>query len=318
MHGRHIGVELSSNLAERGWVTVGALNGASLTKQSSPIIEPIVPLPSESFVWRCDDYPLTWTVWNTHKECEVHLIRNAEGICYVGDHIGHFVPGDFYLIGSELPHNWVTPLGERQVIVGRDVVLQFDEDRLRNASAFIPEMARIERLLTLARRGMVFHGAARKDGAALLEEIGQCSGLRRFAKLLELLHLLSRTKDFTTLSSGGFSPKLDERANRILAKVFQHLAENFANNVRLSVVARLAGMTETSFSRFFKEKTGNTFTRHITALRTGKACELLSRTDMPITEISGEVGYDNLSNFNRAFLAVQGMTPSQYRKLSRS
>ena len=76
-------------------------------------------------------------------------------------------------------------------------------------------------------------------------------------------------------------------------------------------------MTETSFSRFFKAKTGNTFSRHIAALRTGRACELLARSDMAVTEICGEVGYDNLSNFNRAFRIAHGMTPSAYRRLSR-
>lgn len=42
-----------------------------------PVYEPIAPPPAESFVWRCDDYPLPWTVWNNHPECEIHFIRNA-------------------------------------------------------------------------------------------------------------------------------------------------------------------------------------------------------------------------------------------------
>jgi AraC-like DNA-binding protein len=288
-----------------------------LRKPSLPVTEPIIPLPSESFIWRCDDYPLSWTVWNTHKECEVHLIRNAEGTCYVGDHIGHFSPGDLFLVGSQLPHNWMTPLEEGQFILNRDVVLQFDEDRLKSASSAFPEMAQMDRLLMLARRGMAFHGEARETGAAMLEEVGRCIGLQKVAKLLELLHLLSQTKDYTLLSSAYFSPNLDGRSSGILAEVFRYLAGNLGQNLRLSVVADIAGMTESSFSRFFKEKTGNTFTRHLTALRTGKACELLTRTKLPITEICGEVGYENLSNFNRAFREVRGMTPTQYRKLAR-
>lgn len=283
-----------------------------------PVREPIIPVPTESFVWRCDDYPLSWTVWNTHKECELHLIRNAEGTSYVGDHIGHFGPGDLYLIGAMLPHNWVTPLAEGHSIASRDVVLQFDEERLLSASTAIPELAQVGDLLVLARRGILFHGATRREGGAMLEDIGRCTGLRRFAKLLEVLHLLSRSTDYVLLSSGGFNPRLDDRASAILAEVFRYISENLSGDVRLSRIARIAGMSETSFSRFFKEKTGNTFTRHITALRTGKACELLARTDMPITSISGEVGYDNLSNFNRAFRTSRGMTPSHYRRMARA
>ena len=110
---------------------------------------------------------------------------------------------------------------------------------------------------------------------------------------------------------------MEEKSRGRSAEVFRYLSGNLGQELRLSVVADLAGMTESSFSRFFKDKTGNTFTRHLTALRTGKACELLTRTNLPITAICGEVGYENLSNFNRAFRGVRGMTPSQYRKLAR-
>lgn len=287
-------------------------------KPSLPVTEPIVPLPSESFVWRCDDYPLSRAVWNTHKECEVHLIRNAEGTCYVGDHIGHFSPGDLFFIGAELPHNWVTPLSNGQVIKGRDVVLQFDGDRLKSASSVMPEMSQLGRLLTEARRGMIFQGAARQAGAVMMEAIGTSCGLQKLAKLLDLLHLLSHTKEYILLSSAGFAPKLNEKSSGTLDEVFRYLSSNLGQDLRLSILADIAGMTESSFSRFFKDKTGNTFTRHLAVLRTAKACELLAQTNLPVTEICSEVGYKNLSNFNRAFREVRGMTPSSYRKLSRS
>jgi AraC-like DNA-binding protein len=45
-----------------------------------------------------------------------------------------------------------------------------------------------------------------------------------------------------------------------------------------------------------------------------KSCELLSKSDMPVTEICFESGFSNISNFNRRFHALKGMTPSDYRK----
>ena len=282
-----------------------------------PVSEAVIPVPSESFVWRRDDYPMPWSVWNAHPECEIHLIRNAEGTCYIGDHIGRFGPGDLFLIGPGLPHNWVTPLGAGERVKARDIVLQFDEHRLREASRVLPEVAQLDTLLLEARCGLAFTGEARTEAAQLLEEIGARRGIERLARFMDLLTVLSRATGRRRLSSGDFHPHLDEKTNRILAEVFQHLAENLSRDVRLSSVAQIAGMTETSFSRFFKAKTGNTFSRHVAALRTGRACELLARSDMAVTEICGEVGYDNLSNFNRAFRIAHGMTPSAYRRLSR-
>ncbi len=283
-----------------------------------PVGEAVVAAPSDSFVWRRDDYPLPHSVWNAHPECEIHLIRNAEGTCYIGDHISHFGPGDLFLIGPDLPHNWVTPLPSGETIEGRDILLQFDEQRILDASCLLPELGQIEPLLFAARRGLVFRDQARETGARLLEEIGALRGIERIARFLDLLGVLSRAPESECLSSFDFRPVLDGNTSRILAAVSQHLAENLSIGVRLSEAAQIAGMSETSFSRFFKAKTGNTFSRHVSALRTGKACELLARTDMAVTEICSEVGYDNLSNFNRTFRAVHGMTPSAYRKLARA
>ena len=165
---------------------------------------------------------------------------------------------------------------------------------------------------------MTFHGEARARGAALIEAIGVSSRLARLSKLFELLDLLCQTADYTVLSSAGFVPSMDVAANKVLADVFHYLAENLEGDVRLSRVASIAGMTETSFSRFFKKRTGNTFSRHLSELRIGKACGLLANTDLPVTEVCQDVGYANLSNFNRAFRELRGMTPSRYRSLSKT
>lgn len=283
-----------------------------------PVDEAVLATPAESFVWRRDDYPLPRSVWNAHSECEIHLIRNAEGTSYIGDHISHFVPGDLFLIGPEMPHNWVTPLPNGETIKGRDILLQFDEQKVLDASCLLPELSQVEPLLSAARRGVVFRGQAKETGARLLEEIGSLRGIERIARFLDLLSVLSKAPERECLSSIDFHPVLDGNTSKILAAVSQHLAENLSAGVRLSEVAQIAGMTDSSFSRFFKARTGNTFSRHLSALRTGKACELLSRTDMAVTEICAEVGYDNLSNFNRTFRVVHGMTPSAYRKLTRA
>ncbi|MFQ6192457.1 helix-turn-helix domain-containing protein, partial [Bifidobacterium longum] len=49
-------------------------------------------------------------------------------------------------------------------------------------------------------------------------------------------------------------------------------------------------------------------------LRVGRACRLLTCTNMPIAKIQQLSGYTNASNFNRRFLEETGMTPSQYRR----
>ena len=72
-------------------------------------------------------------------------------------------------------------------------------------------------------------------------------------------------------------------------------------------------MSQSTFSRSFSRATGSNFTEFMSRFRISKACELLLQTDRPIADIAFEVGFNNLSNFNRRFLEVKKTTPSQLR-----
>ena len=63
--------------------------------------------------------------------------------------------------------------------------------------------------------------------------------------------------------------------------------------------------------------TGNTYSDHLGSLRIWTARKLLAETNMPITDVCYEAGFNNISNFNRAFLRAAGIVPSHYRKAMR-
>ncbi len=282
-----------------------------------PVFEHVMTDARNSFLWRCDDYPWERNVWNFHPEYEIHLIRNATGVTLVGDFIGQFEPGHLAIVGSGLPHDWVTEVKPGEVIRGRDIVLQFDAERVRSAAAVLPELHEVDAFLTRALRGLAFTGETRRLGAQLLEDLGQAHGLERLSIFLQLLQLLSRSSEYTVLSSADFAPALDPMTLSLIQRALAYVFENLATDIRISDVAELVGMSESAFSRFFKKNSGNSFTDHVTKLRIGRACELLANSNLPVTDICYEVGYSNISNFNRTFLRQRGHTPSAYRRLAR-
>ncbi|WP_217571039.1 AraC family transcriptional regulator [Mesorhizobium sp. GbtcB19] len=282
-----------------------------------PAFEHIVTEASDSFLWRLDDYPWERNVWNFHPEYEIHLLRKSSGVVLVGDHIGEFGPGYLTIVGGGLPHDWVTAVQPGELIEGRDIVLQFDPERLRGSSGLLPELRELEPFLERSLRGMVFHGQTALDGAELMERMGEVHGLARFRLFLELLDLLATTDEYALLSSPDFSPLLDAESLDIIQRSLTYLFQHFAEDLKLPEVAQLAGMSESTFSRFFQKNTGNSFSDHVAKLRLWQACKLLADTEIPITDICFQVGYMNISNFNRAFLRKHKMTPSSYRKLSR-
>ena len=73
-------------------------------------------------------------------------------------------------------------------------------------------------------------------------------------------------------------------------------------------------MSNSVFSQFFKRNTGHGFVRYVNRMRINRACMLLTKTEMPVTDICFETGFNNISNFNRQFRAFCGLTPSEYRR----
>ena len=292
------------------------MSSTVLPRDKTPVVEHVVTDAAESFLWRLDDYPWARNVWNIHPEYEIHLVRNASGVALVGDGIERFEPGYLAMVGSGLPHDWVTPVVAGERIVGRDIVLQFDPARIREAATTFPELVELEPLLHLALRGLAFHGETRRVGAECLEAMGQVRGLERLILLMRLLQLMASRNEYRVLSSPGFSPTRNNEAQGAMQQVLTHLVENFTQDIRLPDLARQLGMSEWAFSRFFKKNTGNSFTDYLTTLRIGFACKLLADTTRPVTDVCFEAGYANVSNFNRVFRAQRGMTPSAYRRLA--
>ena len=77
-------------------------------------------------------------------------------------------------------------------------------------------------------------------------------------------------------------------------------------------------MSPAAFSRFFRRAMGRTFTDYLTELRVTTACTLLRESDDPITSVAEQAGFANLANFNRRFLQRKAMTPSEYRRATRT
>ena len=76
-------------------------------------------------------WPTDLCRWHSHPEYELHLILETQGKVFVGDYIGEFVPGTLFLIGPNLPHNWITDeFGAYESVVTRDMLIQFSHDSI--------------------------------------------------------------------------------------------------------------------------------------------------------------------------------------------
>ncbi len=105
------------------------------------------------------------------------------------------------------------------------------------------------------------------------------------------------------------------QGNPAVARARVYLSENYSNPIlMLQDVAKVAGMSSSRFSTVFAQETGYTFTEYLSALRIGKAKELLQATSMKSSEIALLAGYNDPHYFSYIFKKSTGLTPSEYRR----
>jgi AraC family transcriptional regulator len=134
--------------------------------------------------------------------------------------------------------------------------------------------------------------------------------------LLELLRAMLQSQRNIALEA----EKLPEarRATRLelLRRLFltrDYLHASFADNVDIEAMAKIAGLSPYHFIRKFKAAFHETPHSYLRRLRLQKASELLRQTELPITEICYEVGFQSLGSFSNLFQKQNGLSPSAYR-----
>ena len=99
-----------------------------------------------------------------------------------------------------------------------------------------------------------------------------------------------------------------------LNRIVEYIYFNVSGDITLRDISTEFNIKENQFNKLLMGYTGLGFKEFVNAIRIEKAIVLLNRIDMNITEIAFEIGYENIRTFNRAFLKMTGLSPSQYRK----
>jgi AraC-like DNA-binding protein len=287
-----------------------------------PPLEIIPPHPQYSFRSLTHDYPSPICGWGHHPEYEIHLIRDSTGSFIAGDHIGTFTPGQVTLMGPNLPHDWVSDLEPGVVILDRDAVIQFTDEWIRELQRHMPELLGLNAVLQKSKRGLLFSGESARVAAEGIMNVVRTEGVTQLAHLFTVLAAFAAAPDHerTMLASEwhAVGDDSDPAGRNAVEAGLSYIFENLTGDIRLSVAAKLAYMSEPTFSKYFKKASGTTFSDMVKKLRIAHARRLLDSSDLPISEVAAESGYRNLANFNRQFLAEVGMTPTAYRKLDSS
>ena len=271
--------------------------------------------PPETGTVRClaHGFPTPLARWHVHDDYELHLITATSGKTFVGDWIGPFQPGHLVLVGPRLPHNWVSFDVPEGGVAERDLVIHFRHEPIVNAAQHLPELAELLPLLDRARYGIEFFEFSER-ALAHWHAIKRGKGVERFAAFCAFLAELARCTDYRLLSSVQMRGEADDTDSDQLDALVNRIMRDYAQPLSAAELAAELGMTESRFSRFFRRATGNSFPDFVNRIRVSRAGQLLMESDRLVSHICYDVGFNNVANFNRRFLEVKGVTPSEFRR----
>ena len=278
-----------------------------------PGLELVSVSSNESFKAWSHGYPYRTVRWHYHPEYEIHLVTHTTGTFMVGDHVGPFAPGHLVLVGPNLPHNWVSDITPGEVISQRCVVLQFTRENLATATTTFPELMELQGLLSDARRGVEFGSKLCPKVHDLLTALVAATGVRRLVFFLDILDRLARYGSRRLLLSPTYQPDPGGYLAGTMNYVLTYIASHLDDDLSQGKLAAMCGQSPSALSRLFQRHTEMSYSEYVNRLRVDHACHLLMSTSKPISDICYEVGFNNLSNFNRRFLDHKGMPPSRFR-----
>jgi AraC-like DNA-binding protein len=253
------------------------------------------------------DFPLHY-----HEEFELNFIQHAKGARrMVGDHMEEIDETELVLVGPNLQHAWFTHKCKSDEIW--EITIQFHKDMFDEKLLRRNQLGFIKSMFEKSLRGILFSRETTQQLAPRIIELNQKQGFDSVLELMSILHDLSISRNMRILSDSSFSIEQFTYNSRRIEKTFEYINKNFDRAITLAEVSRIANMSEVSFSRFFKQRTGNTFIDSLTEIRLGHASRNLIESSSSVAEVAYHCGFNNISNFNRIFKKKKGCTPREFR-----
>lgn len=261
--------------------------------------------------------PYHYPYLHRHKEIQLTWIRKGEGTLIVGNNMHDYSAGDVFLIGANLPH------------VFKSNPEYFDHNSNKKIEAltvfFNPEgtllplfnMAEMKPALTFFQQYQqgfkVPHSIVDKVVAAMVA-LDKASGLDQIIQFFNLIKGITSAKcKLSPLSTYGNLPGITENEGIRIGNIYNYIIQHYSEAITLEDVAKVAYMTPESFCRYFKKHTGNTFISFLNEIRINEACKkLIAHKFESINNVAYKCGFSSITNFNRVFKCVIGVTPKGY------
>lgn len=256
------------------------------------------------------NYPL-----HKHDAYELNFVEHCAGARrIVGDNMEALGDYDLALIGCGLEHVWEQDACQSETI--HEITIQMPPNIFDESSLKRRVMEPVRLMMERSQVGIAFGMKAIMKVYERLNTLAQSEpSLHTMHMMMSVLFDLAESDDYHPLSSSHYSHAEVPVASRRIQKIKDFIDTHFHQEVRIETLAEMVNMTPNALSRFFRQKTNRSISNYINDVRIGQATVLLTSSNMTVVEISYKCGFNTISNFNRIFKSVKGVTPTEFRDI---
>lgn len=265
--------------------------------------------------------------YHSHEYMQIWYVDKGSVYHWIDGKGHHMLKGDIFVIPPYIVHKVTLGVQEDIRVIGCEFAAEFINSQFNDFKKYrdIYDFAYLHPLLgnegnvkpkvTLSPETQIAVETVMYD---MLEEYNVRNKYYDFiikADLLRLLAIIAREYKISHRTSEEEQTIGRYRDN--IVDAIEYIDENYSQKLMLEDVCRVSAMSQSYFCYIFKNLTGKTFTEYLTDLRIKKAMGLLTETDMPVSGICFDVGFNNVAYFCRIFKKDVGTSPGEYRRIIR-
>lgn len=243
-------------------------------------------------------------------------IQKSRGRFSIGDHQGAFREGDLFFIGSNIPHVFYNIEDHQpKKDASQSIVIQFSENFMGEKAWQTPELLAISKTMENSKKGIRIRFSRQKNTIIFksMKKLLEAKEADRIILLLQILQEWSQSKNQEILNNLSQVGVIRSQEEPKIQKILAYLSSHMDKRISLSELSQKVPMASSSLSRLFRQKMGISLVDYLNTQRIAQSCQLLTETDRTISEVCFDVGFENLSNFNRQFLKRKQCSPREFR-----
>lgn len=238
-----------------------------------------------------------------HSDIEVVLMQKGESAAFVGSNKYTLTENSLFIAFPNQMHSYADITSEEQkykvFIFPTSFIFNFEE----RFQGLIPENPILTNVSDYPLLSAIL------DALQLLEDGKKTEKPDVIQGLLSALF----SEIFSIVS---FVPDV-KNENDMAKRIVEYCSLHYQEDISLETMAAALNVSAQHLSTLFVKKLNVNFVSYIQSLRVSEAMRLLSQTDESIQDIATAVGFSCVRSFDRAFMKIEGISPSKYRKYNK-